>query len=145
MLSYNLSRTINVEYNQLDPCLRATEEFKDGDVNDKSGYSPFPGNINQLLFKLDAHNKILERTQNRIRGGLSQAAPAGCSDGFAEFAQIVEIFRFALALYDLVQALLQKDISHPAGCAVAATLFDKELHETLSHPKDIPVGSEDHD
>ena len=34
--------TINVEYNQLDPLLRATS-FPDGDVNDESGYSPFPG------------------------------------------------------------------------------------------------------
>ena len=32
-------------------------------MNDKSGYSPFPGNINQLLFRLDAYNKILQRTQ----------------------------------------------------------------------------------
>jgi UDP-sugar pyrophosphorylase len=52
-----------VEYNQLDPLLRSTEEFKDGDINDKSGFSPFPGNINQLVFKLDAYNKILDRTK----------------------------------------------------------------------------------
>ena len=53
-----------MEYNQLDPLLRATEEFKEGDVNDeKTGCSPFPGNINQLLFRLDAYNKILDRTK----------------------------------------------------------------------------------
>lgn len=34
--------TINVEYNQLDPLLRATTH-PDGDKNDESGYSPFPG------------------------------------------------------------------------------------------------------
>jgi UDP-sugar pyrophosphorylase len=57
-------RTVNVEYNQLDPLLRATEDFKEGDTNDLStGYSPFPGNINQLLFKLDAYNMVLERTK----------------------------------------------------------------------------------
>lgn len=57
-------RTVNVEYNQLDPLLRSTEEFKDGDVNDETtGYSPFPGNINQLVFHLDSYNKVLERTQ----------------------------------------------------------------------------------
>ena len=56
-------RTVNVEYNQLDPLLRSTEEFKDGDVNDDTGYSPFPGNINQLVFQLDGYNKVLERTQ----------------------------------------------------------------------------------
>ncbi len=56
-------RTVNVEYNQLDPLLRSTEEFKDGDVNDATGYSPFPGNINQLVFHLASYNKVLERTQ----------------------------------------------------------------------------------
>lgn len=34
--------TINVEYNLLDPLLRANG-WADGDVNDASGYSPFPG------------------------------------------------------------------------------------------------------
>lgn len=38
---------INVEYNQLDPLLRATG-YRDGDVNCETGYSPFPGNINQV-------------------------------------------------------------------------------------------------
>lgn len=56
-------RTINVEYNQLDPLLRASG-FPDGDVNDpKTGYSPFPGNINQLVFQLDPYVKVLERTK----------------------------------------------------------------------------------
>ena len=34
--------TINVEYNQLDPLLRATTS-PEGDVNDATGMSPFPG------------------------------------------------------------------------------------------------------
>lgn len=44
-----LGRTmvINVEYNQLDPSLRANGHA-DGDVNCETGYSPFPGNINQV-------------------------------------------------------------------------------------------------
>jgi len=46
------SMTVNVEYNQLDPLLRASG-YPDGDANDpKTGYSPFPGNINQLVFAL---------------------------------------------------------------------------------------------
>lgn len=41
---------INVEYNQLDPLLRATGH-SDGDVNDpETGFSPYPGNINQVFF-----------------------------------------------------------------------------------------------
>jgi hypothetical protein len=39
---------LNVEYNQLDPLLRASGH-PDGDVNDPTtGYSPYPGNINQV-------------------------------------------------------------------------------------------------
>jgi len=53
-------RTINVEYNQLDPLLRAATG--DGDVNDESGFSPYPGNINQLLFQLEPYAAALERT-----------------------------------------------------------------------------------
>lgn len=45
--------TINVEYNQLDPLLRNTIN-KEGDVNDETGFSPFPGNVNQLVFKVNA-------------------------------------------------------------------------------------------
>jgi hypothetical protein len=57
------NRTINVEYNQLDPLLRVSG-FPDGDVNDeKTGYSPFPGNINQLLFELDSYVTVIERTK----------------------------------------------------------------------------------
>ena len=53
--------TINVEYNQLDPLLRATIN-PEGDVNDpKTGYSPFPGNINQLVLKLSTYVAELER------------------------------------------------------------------------------------
>ena len=40
--------TLNVEYNQLDPLLRATG-YDNGDVNDETGFSPFPGNINPNL------------------------------------------------------------------------------------------------
>lgn len=36
------ARTLNVEYNQLDPLLRATVN-PEGDVNDATGFSPFPG------------------------------------------------------------------------------------------------------
>ncbi|CAB9498501.1 UDP-sugar pyrophosphorylase [Seminavis robusta] len=56
-------KTVNVEYNQLDPLLRGSG-FPDGDVNDKeTGFSPFPGNINQLLFQLKAYSDVLERTK----------------------------------------------------------------------------------
>lgn len=50
-LTSGRTMVINVEYNQLDPLLRATGN-PDGDVNGETGYSPFPGNINQVIFWL---------------------------------------------------------------------------------------------
>ncbi|KAL3797074.1 hypothetical protein ACHAW5_007575 [Stephanodiscus triporus] len=58
----DMERTINVEYNQLDPLLRATG-YDNGDVNDETGFSPFPGNINQLVFNLESYVQVLERTK----------------------------------------------------------------------------------
>lgn len=55
-------RTINIEYNQLDPLLRSNG-YPDGDINGENGFSPFPGNINQLLFDLNLYSKTLERTK----------------------------------------------------------------------------------
>lgn len=57
---------INVEYNQLDPLLRATGHL-DGDVNDKTGFSPYPGNINQLIIKLGPYMEELARTKGSIQ------------------------------------------------------------------------------
>jgi UDP-sugar pyrophosphorylase len=56
-------RTINVEYNQLDSLLCGAG-YTDGDVNDPdTGCSPFPGNINQLVFQLGPYVETLERTK----------------------------------------------------------------------------------
>lgn len=54
------SLTLNVEYNQLDPLLKETPAG--GDVPDDTGFSPFPGNINVLLFHLPVYAKSLEET-----------------------------------------------------------------------------------
>lgn len=54
--------TVNVEYNQLDPLLRSVSA--EGDANDPlTGHSPFPGNINQLLFALPPYVDVLEQTK----------------------------------------------------------------------------------
>jgi UDP-sugar pyrophosphorylase len=59
-------RTINVEYNQLDPLLRASG-YPDGDVNDpNTGFSPYPGNINQLLFQLKPYCQVLKRSKGAM-------------------------------------------------------------------------------
>ncbi|WP_372806873.1 UTP--glucose-1-phosphate uridylyltransferase [Pontiella sp.] len=57
--------TLNVEYNQLDPLLRATINPA-GDVADETGFSPFPGNCNTLLIKLDTYVRILEASRGII-------------------------------------------------------------------------------
>ena len=51
---------INVEYNQLDALLR--ENGGRGDTADDSGYSPYPGNVNTLIFELGAYGRALEKT-----------------------------------------------------------------------------------
>jgi UDP-sugar pyrophosphorylase len=50
---------INVEYNQLDPLLRSQGDRK-GDVADpETGYSPYPGNANNLVIEMGAYAKTL--------------------------------------------------------------------------------------
>lgn len=51
---------INVEYNQLEPMLKASG--LGGDTADASGHSPYPGNINTLLFALEPYEAALQAT-----------------------------------------------------------------------------------
>ncbi|KAG6435903.1 hypothetical protein SASPL_100784 [Salvia splendens] len=60
------SMVINVEYNQLDPLLRASG-YPDGDMNNETGYSPFPGNINQLIFEIGPYLEELSKTGGSIK------------------------------------------------------------------------------
>ena len=55
--------TTNVEYNLLDPMLRGSPElYPHGDENDPTtGCSPFPGNMNQLIFKLSTYVTTLSK------------------------------------------------------------------------------------
>lgn len=60
------SITVNVEYNQLDPLLRANS-YAEGDTNSSTGFSPFPGNTNQLIFRMEPYVENLNNT-NGIMG-----------------------------------------------------------------------------
>jgi UDP-sugar pyrophosphorylase len=51
--------TINVEYNQLDPLLRATVNPA-GDVAESNGFSAFPGNINLLVVRMQPYLTVLQ-------------------------------------------------------------------------------------
>ena len=57
--------TLNIEYNQLDPLLRATLN-PDGDVPGPNGFSVFPGNINILVIRLASYVKVLEQSKGII-------------------------------------------------------------------------------
>lgn len=59
------SLTLNVEYNQLDPLLRATVS-PEGDVPNEQGFSLFPGNINLLVIRLSPYLRVLESSQGII-------------------------------------------------------------------------------
>uniref|UniRef100_A0A7S3PEE9 UTP-monosaccharide-1-phosphate uridylyltransferase n=1 Tax=Aplanochytrium stocchinoi TaxID=215587 RepID=A0A7S3PEE9_9STRA len=53
--------TINVEYNYIDSLLKATIN-SEGDVNGGDGFSPFPGNANQLILALAPYVEALEKS-----------------------------------------------------------------------------------
>ncbi len=55
------SLTVNVEYNQLDALLRATTH-PDGDVEDATGWSPYPGNVNGLIVNLSTYRTVLQKS-----------------------------------------------------------------------------------
>jgi UDP-sugar pyrophosphorylase len=57
--------TLNVEYNQLDPLLRATVS-PEGDVPNEQGFSMFPGNINVLVVRVASYVRILEKSKGII-------------------------------------------------------------------------------
>ena len=60
------SYTMNVEYNQLDPLLKASGHTA-GDAGDPdTGLSPYPGNTNQFIVALPQYAQILEVTQGDL-------------------------------------------------------------------------------
>jgi UDP-sugar pyrophosphorylase len=57
--------TLNVEYNQLDPLLRATVS-PEGDVPNEQGFSLFPGNVNLLVIRMEPYLRVLEASQGVV-------------------------------------------------------------------------------
>eukprot|EP00746_Dinoflagellata_sp_MGD_P136207 gnl/MRDRNA2_/MRDRNA2_70176_c0_seq2.p1 gnl/MRDRNA2_/MRDRNA2_70176_c0~~gnl/MRDRNA2_/MRDRNA2_70176_c0_seq2.p1 ORF type:complete len:985 (+),score=187.28 gnl/MRDRNA2_/MRDRNA2_70176_c0_seq2:25-2955(+) len=55
----------NVEYNQLDPMLRDSVS-PEGDTNAFDGFSPYPGNTNQLLIKLEPYFANLKKSHGAM-------------------------------------------------------------------------------
>ncbi|GAB5360512.1 hypothetical protein AAMO2058_000634700 [Amorphochlora amoebiformis] len=57
--------TVNVEYNQLDALLKSTPVGGDA-ADEKTGFSPYPGNINVLIFKASSYSKILAKSHGVV-------------------------------------------------------------------------------
>ena len=53
------SLVINVEYNQLDPLLHSQGDCTGAVADPATGYSPFPGNANNLVIEIGAYAKTL--------------------------------------------------------------------------------------
>jgi UDP-sugar pyrophosphorylase len=71
-LFYRWFRTLNVAYNQLDPLLQDSG-FPEGDVDDETtGFCPFPGNINQLIFRADKYVEVLDKTRYYTNGSMPE-------------------------------------------------------------------------
>ncbi|KAH3757920.1 UDP-sugar pyrophosphorylase [Pelomyxa schiedti] len=58
--------TACVEYNQLEPLLRAAGNSYGDFADPTTGYSWYPGNINQLVYALDPYLKVLESTKGEV-------------------------------------------------------------------------------
>lgn len=103
--------TINVEYNLLDPLLRATVS-PEGDVPDESGFSKFPGNINLLIVRLAPYLKVLESSGGVVAEFINPKFSDGTRTSFKKPAR----------LETLMQDLPKNFTS---GEKVGVTVFDR--------------------
>lgn len=103
--------TINVEYNLLDPLLRATVS-PEGDVPDESGFSKFPGNINLLIVRLSPYLKVLESSGGVVAEFVNPKFSDGTRTSFKKPAR----------LETLMQDLPKNFTS---GEKVGVTVFDR--------------------
>jgi len=103
--------TINVEYNLLDPLLRATVS-PEGDVPDESGFSKFPGNINLLIVRLAPYLKALESSGGVVAEFVNPKFSDGTRTSFKKPAR----------LETLMQDLPKNFTS---GEKVGVTVFDR--------------------
>lgn len=109
------SLVINVEYNQLDPLLRTQGE---GDVPDeKTGYSPFPGNANNLILEMGAYAKTLRGEDQGVV--LEFVNPKYKDDTRTEFKKPT---RLECMMQDIPK-LFQKEM--PESSNIGFTMFDR--------------------
>jgi UDP-sugar pyrophosphorylase len=105
---------INVEYNQLDPLLRTQGE---GDVAGPNGYSPYPGNANNLVLELGAYAKTLRGEDQGVV--LEFVNPKYKDDTRTEFKKPT---RLECMMQDIPK-LFQKEMGSEAK--IGFTMFDR--------------------
>lgn len=103
--------TINVEYNQLDPLLRATVS-PEGDVPNELGFSRFPGNINLLVIRMEPYLRVLESTRGIIAEFVNPKFSDSTRTGFKKPA------RLETMMQDLPKCFA-------SGEKVGVTIFDR--------------------
>jgi UDP-sugar pyrophosphorylase len=110
------SLTINVEYNQLDPLLSTQGECT-GDVADETGFSPFPGNANNLVIDMAAYAKTLRGEDQGVV--LEFVNPKYKDDTRTEFKKPT---RLECMMQDIPK-LFQKEMQDTAN--IGFTTFDR--------------------
>ena len=126
--------TCNVEYNYIDAVLRSSGVSPDGDVNSEDGFSPYPGNMNQLIFAIDSYIAHLDKRRGNV-------APEFINPKFTDATKT------AFKKPSRVESMMQ-DYARilPAGAKVGVTVFlDQEYAPTLTHCLYAPAKNSLHD
>lgn len=128
------SLVINVEYNQLDPLLSSQGDRK-GDVPDPStGYSPYPGNANNIVIEMGAYAKTLNGEDKGVV--IEFVNPKYKDDTRTEFKKPT---RLECMMQDIPK-LFQKEMGSEAN--IGFTMFDRWF--TFSPAKNsLDAGVED--
>lgn len=106
---------INVEYNQLDPLLKTQGESDVADPD--TGYSPFPGNANNLVIELEAYAKTLNGEDQGVV--IEFVNPKYKDDSRTEFKKAT---RLECMMQDIPK-LFQKELKRDAK--IGFTSFDR--------------------
>lgn len=125
---------INVEYNQLDPLLKSQGDRK-GDVADpNTGYSPYPGNANNIILELTSYAKTLRGEDKGVV--VEFVNPKYKDDTRTEFKKPT---RLECMMQDIPK-LFQKEMGNDAS--IGFTTFDRWF--TFSPAKNaLEAGVED--
>ncbi|EED88709.1 hypothetical protein THAPSDRAFT_42326 [Thalassiosira pseudonana CCMP1335] len=128
------SLVINVEYNQLDPLLSNQGDRK-GDVADpNTGYSPFPGNANNIVIEMGAYERTLRGEDQGVV--IEFVNPKYKDDARTEFKKPT---RLECMMQDIPK-LFQKEMGSEAN--IGFTMFDRWF--TFSPAKNsLDAGVED--